>query len=508
MADEFRVLPPGWLAGYTGLPAGFWTRSGARLRDLCPEIDRIVTERATFWNAAEALALERAQFEQDALGAFAGARAAYGCLGAPPRGVVANLEDDGVRVERAEPWELWALRWLCGADKPRSSRPGDRGERADGWFGIRGQIDGLYARFVGGVYRGRGLSPERLQALGRALPRDLRGLVASEACGFAPGRPVRRGGREWIPATRGDADLLRYSVGGHERHAAIVARYFAEDPAAPREHAPETPSAPAGRGAVIVLDAGHPLPAGGAHGVGGNEARLNGRIRDALAPLLMAAGHTVLLAPRTNEVGTIGAWSAARRPDVFLSIHHNAAADGAARGAECYCAGIDYGGAPDCAPKGRALATAVVAAVMAEFGIPAHGAAVRDRWIDPNTGRYGRLGVLRGGDNWAVSGAACLIEMMFVSSPKDAEHLAAPDYPGRAAAALFRGIQAYLGEGQGLPPAPEPVRDDPDVAEYRALVRALQTFLREHGHDPGPVDGLLGPRTARAAEDYQEQAEA
>lgn len=39
-----------------------------------------------------------------------------------------------------------------------------------------------------------------------------------------------------------------------------------------------------------------------------------------------------------------------------------------------------------------------------------------------------------------------------------------------------------------------------------AEVEELQTGLRQLGHDPGPVDGILGPQTRNAVRAYQEAA--
>ena len=37
----------------------------------------------------------------------------------------------------------------------------------------------------------------------------------------------------------------------------------------------------------------------------------------------------------------------------------------------------------------------------------------------------------------------------------------------------------------------------------RGAIKALQARLREEGFDPGPIDGILGPRTKAAAQNYQ-----
>ena len=39
-------------------------------------------------------------------------------------------------------------------------------------------------------------------------------------------------------------------------------------------------------------------------------------------------------------------------------------------------------------------------------------------------------------------------------------------------------------------------------AQQRQQVMAWQKFLTEQGHDPGPVDGVWGPRSAQAYQEY------
>ena len=34
-------------------------------------------------------------------------------------------------------------------------------------------------------------------------------------------------------------------------------------------------------------------------------------------------------------------------------------------------------------------------------------------------------------------------------------------------------------------------------------IRQLQEQLKAQGHDPGPIDGVMGPRTQQALKDYQ-----
>lgn len=136
---------------------------------------------------------------------------------------------------------------------------------------------------------------------------------------------------------------------------------------------------------------------------------------------------------------------------------------------------------------------------MDGLGLPAHGQPVRTRWI--YNGKPARLGVLSGGNNWSIAGAACLVELAFVDSAEDAKVLKQADYPRRAAECLFRGIQAYLGRSTDAPAVDVPTdHATADVDEYRRLVRQVQQFLTDSGFSPGPVDGMLGPKTLGAAD--------
>lgn len=51
-----------------------------------------------------------------------------------------------------------------------------------------------------------------------------------------------------------------------------------------------------------------------------------------------------------------------------------------------------------------------------------------------------------------------------------------------------------------LPTAQPSARATPD----RMMVRDVQIALRDAGFDPGPIDGIMGPRTRTALSDFQE----
>jgi peptidoglycan hydrolase-like protein with peptidoglycan-binding domain len=55
-------------------------------------------------------------------------------------------------------------------------------------------------------------------------------------------------------------------------------------------------------------------------------------------------------------------------------------------------------------------------------------------------------------------------------------------------------------------PTPEASKNGPsqDTAE-RAQVKAVQQALKDKGHDPGAVDGEMGPKTEAALRDYQQR---
>jgi localization factor PodJL len=69
-------------------------------------------------------------------------------------------------------------------------------------------------------------------------------------------------------------------------------------------------------------------------------------------------------------------------------------------------------------------------------------------------------------------------------------------------------VQPTLAEANGVS-APEGGWDGPGdgfaIAERQALVRKIQILLAEQGYDPGPADGVAGPKTVDAVRAYQRQ---
>jgi N-acetylmuramoyl-L-alanine amidase len=503
VSAKILTIPTRWLEHTEECPEGWLETHAPGLLRVWPSARESTNRVCRTFGCSYKLFVQRMEREQSACSyAWDGSTRDYRQLGDLNGHFAALMIDQGVDTDvLVDAGDRWKLFYLCGVDKTNS------GPRPDGWFGPLLQLAGVAARFCC-VYQGKPLPeadwlPE--------LPQALRGYRMDRKA-YAAGIPYSGpswGGKVLTPANDATAWGFAYMTSPGQEQLRTIAERFGWGADYEADAAGSSPLSDGGvpgpnpgeqettMSKLIVLDAGHP-PGGGAPGHGcPNEDVLNGLIRDALGPMLEAAGHRVHLCQRTNSVTRIGQESAALAPDVFLSIHHNSASDSSARGFECYTAGPAYsGGIPGakCCPKATLLAGLLAKSVMSEFSLPAHGKAVRDDW---NNG--GRLGVLNGGYNWSGPGAAVLVEMAFVSSTRDAAILAASDYPRRAAGALFRGIQSYLGGSQDIPETTEEPEAHSGVAEeWSERVRADQTWLKSHGFDPGDVDGIMGPRTIAA----------
>lgn len=176
----------------------------------------------------------------------------------------------------------------------------------------------------------------------------------------------------------------------------------------------------------ITLDPGHSGPfEPGACADGLTESEVVLTIGQALAGLLAAAGHNVLLT-RTKNINTDGlafrADMANEQPaDLFVSLHCNSAESAAANGTEVY----HYPGSS----QGAALADCIRRRIVA-------GMATTDRGT-----KEANFQVLR-----ETNAPAVLVETAFISSPSDRLKLAS--LPGRVgfAIAIYQGLQDFCGQ--------------------------------------------------------------
>ncbi len=113
-------------------------------------------------------------------------------------------------------------------------------------------------------------------------------------------------------------------------------------------------------------------------------------------------------------------------PDIFLSIHCNAAENPAASGMEVWTS-------PGETPA-DAAATAILEALLTEF--PDRRA--RSDWEDGDPDKEARFYVLR-----RTRCPAVLVELEFVTNPGGWAFLTAPDTPPRIATALAAGLRAW-----------------------------------------------------------------
>lgn len=175
----------------------------------------------------------------------------------------------------------------------------------------------------------------------------------------------------------------------------------------------------------ITVDPGHSGPfEPGACAENLTEAEVVLSIGQALAGLLAATGHNVLLT-RTGNIETdnlsFRADMANKQPaDIFVSIHCNSAESAAAQGTEVYC----FPGSI----QGAALADCIRKRIVASMGTTDRGT------------KEANFQVLR-----ETNAPAVLVETAFISSPSDRAKLA--NLPGRVAfaIAIYQGLQDFCG---------------------------------------------------------------
>jgi N-acetylmuramoyl-L-alanine amidase len=192
-----------------------------------------------------------------------------------------------------------------------------------------------------------------------------------------------------------------------------------------------------------VLDPGHGGDERGAVGSGGlDEKSVNLDVASRAADLLAAQGILAILTRTADYRATLGfrvALAKAVRPDILLSIHHNADPDGR----------MDRPGSETYYQFGLADSKRL-AGLMLEEAIRALSPLGADWAGDTDAGAKWRLNS-RGGDYYGIlrlaraSGVtAVLVEMAFVSNPSEEALLLRDDTRGLEASAVAQAVIRYL----------------------------------------------------------------
>lgn len=264
-------------------------------------------------------------------------------------------------------------------------------------------------------------------------------LATSEQVPFAEGG-IARPPSPWGPAPSPGSGAVETPTG-------LVLPVVADhgdgtyDVRTPCDAVASTPGEPL-EGVHVVLDPGHGGEEPGAVGDNGlEEADVNLAIAQRVATLLRDAGATVVLTRDDDvrvTVSTRAALAVGLRPIAFLSIHHNAAAEGPAPapGTEAYF--------QVASPESRRLAGLVVEEVRAALapyavawtGDVDAGATARLRAEDPSQDFYGVLRL-------AAGVPSVLLEAAYLSNPPEAELLAREDVQQAEAAAIARALLRF-----------------------------------------------------------------
>lgn len=198
------------------------------------------------------------------------------------------------------------------------------------------------------------------------------------------------------------------------------------------------------KGKKIAIDPGHGGIDGGAIGriLGLKEKDVTLAVSLELKRLLQEAGAEVYMTrDDDNLVDRSVQYGQHIRPDLwkrrdlvqgysphfFVSVHNNSWSDRYAHGIETF-----YNPASRNAHSSRQAAHLIHQRLLQELGR-------RDRGVKPKGDA-----VLQVHDF-----AAVLVELLFISNPEEERILASPDFPARAARAIFWGISDYFGETGG-----------------------------------------------------------
>jgi N-acetylmuramoyl-L-alanine amidase len=252
-----------------------------------------------------------------------------------------------------------------------------------------------------------------------------------------------------------------------------------QDGGGPAEPAPAAPPQDA---RVVVLDPGHGGSEAGAVGSGGlKEKDLVLDIATRLRTLLQRSGHTVILTREGDSALDLTRRTAAAnyaKADLFLSIHANASARGAARGAETYF--LSYGDVADQEAMSVASQENLQAAASQARGGEEEGEIRMVLWEMAQTEHLSRssqladliqleMNALGGTKDRGVKQApfrvlvgaampAVLVEVGFLSNSGEEKKLATPEYRDRIAEALAGAVERFERErgarNEGDPAAP------------------------------------------------------
>ena len=216
-----------------------------------------------------------------------------------------------------------------------------------------------------------------------------------------------------------------------------------------------------------MIDPGHGGEDGGAKGPKGLKEKVAALdIAQVLAERLEAAGFEAIL---TREDDTfIPLWDRAKAAnakgaDLFLSLHLNAARARAARGSEVYFLSLGKGDDEEVvalenagAEAPAAPADSVVASILDDLAQKAY-LQDSERLAVAIQGQLNRLaGIKERGVKQApfivLRGAAMpavLVEVAFISNPKEEEKLRDEAFRGRVAESLVLGVRRYFAEATG-----------------------------------------------------------
>lgn len=187
-------------------------------------------------------------------------------------------------------------------------------------------------------------------------------------------------------------------------------------------------------GIVICVDAGHGGKDPGCEGGDKNEKTLTLDISKRLADKLQAHGATVLMTRNDDtfvELKDRAEFANANGAQIFLSVHINSAGASASGTMTFY-----HGGSA----KGQTLATAV-SDQFRQMNVLKEWGAKNDFNRFPRTG----MAVLR----WSKMPAS-LLELGFLSHPKDRQLLGTEEYRDDLAEAIVRGLMNFCGDEKNL----------------------------------------------------------